>query len=349
MLDQLGSLIEELQRCVVDLDAGRLEGDEAMELCARFAVVERLGAAGRLVTAERVKATEVWRRGGSRTAADWVARHTGADPERAKDGLETAERLADCAAVASALRAGRLSEMQAHVIVDAAAVRPDAEAKLVEFAQSNSLRSLREECRRVKAADVSAADEYRKVFASRAYRSWVGRDGAFCGSFRFTADVGAAFMAAVEERKAEHVKAARREGRREPFEAYAADALAQLVTEPRSGDTGNSAKTGPKHMLVVHVAYEAITRGAVLDGEVCEISGVGPIPLEVAQNLSSDAILRVLVTKGGQPMAVTPGVRTIPRALRLLIEARDRTCVVPGCDVNRGLQIDHRKGFALLG
>lgn len=34
-----------------------------MELCARFAQVERLGGAGRLLTAQRVKATEVWRRG----------------------------------------------------------------------------------------------------------------------------------------------------------------------------------------------------------------------------------------------------------------------------------------------
>jgi hypothetical protein len=349
MLDRLGTLIGELQRCIADLDAGALEGDEAMELCARFAEVERLGAAGRLVTAERVKATEVWRRGGSRTAADWVARHTGADPERAKDGLETAERLADCPVVASELRAGRLSEQQAHVIVDAVAVRPDAEASLVEFARSNSLRRLREQCRKVKAADVSAADEYRAVYTSRAYRTWIGRDGAVCGSFRFTADVGAAFMAAVEERKAQHVKAARREGRREPFEAYAADALAELVTEARDGQGGRPARTGPKHMLIVHVAYEAISRGALADGEVCEIQGVGPIPLEVAERLAADSILRVLVTKGGQPMAVTPGKRTIPRALRLLIEARDDTCVVPGCDVKRGLQIDHRKGFAQLG
>jgi len=350
MLDRLGSLIEDLQRCVAELDAGALDGDEAMELCARFAVVERLGAAGRLVTAERVKATEVWRRGGARTAADWVARHTGADPERARDGLETAERLADCRVVAEEVRAGRLSEMQAHAIVDAVAVRPDAESRLVEFAQSSSLRRLREECRRVKTADSSAADEYRKVHAGRSYKTWVGRDGAFCGSFRFTAAVGAALMAAVEERKARHVKAARREGRREPFEAYAADALAELVTEPREGrGNGKSARTAPKHMVVVHVAYEALTRGALADGDVCEISGVGPIPLEVARSLAADSILRVLVTKGGQAMAVTPGLRTIPRALRLLIEARDRTCVVPGCDVTLGLQIDHRKGFAQLG
>jgi hypothetical protein len=346
MLDRLGSLIEALQGCIDGLDTAQLDGGEAMELCDRFAQVERLGAAGRMFTAHRVKETEVWRRGGSRTAADWVARHTGCDPERAKDGLETAGRLPDCPVVAAELRAGGLSEAQAHVIADTAAVRPEAEGRLVEFAHTNSLRRLREECRRVKNADESASEEYKRVHRSRALKTWVGRDGATCGTFRLTSDAGATFLAAIEERKAKHVKAARHEGRREPFEAYAADALAELVTEERGGTAGG---TRPKTMVIVHVAYEALRRDALVDGEVCEIAGIGPVPLDVAQSLAADSILRVLVTKGGQPMAVTPGVRTIPRALRLLLEARDRACVVPGCDVTRGLQVDHRKPFARLG
>jgi hypothetical protein len=76
---------------------------------------------------------------------------------------------------------------------------------------------------------------------------------------------------------------------------------------------------------------------------------VGPIPLEVARRLSTDSILRVLVTEGAQPMAVTPGVRTIPRALRILLETRDKVCAIRGCDVSKGLQIDHLMDFALFG
>src|SRR4051812_13328971 len=121
MVDRLGSLSEELKNCVAGLDVDRMSGDEAMELCGCFAEVERLGAAGRLVTAARVAATEVWRRGGARSAADWVARNTGSDPERAKDGLETAGRFGECRIVSREIRAGRLSEAQAHVIVDAVA------------------------------------------------------------------------------------------------------------------------------------------------------------------------------------------------------------------------------------
>jgi hypothetical protein len=346
MLDRLGSLIEGLKACVGAVDPGEISGDAAVELFARFAEVERLGAAGKLVAAERVAATEVWRRGGARSAADWVARNSGTSRQLAKEALETAGRLAECQVVAAEIRAGRLSEAQAHAIVDAVGVRPDAEAKLVEFARSNSLRGLREECRRVKNTAVTAEEEYHQVHRSRAFRGWTGRDGALCFSGRLTADAGAGFLAAIEERKAKHVKAARAGGQHEPFDAYAADALVELVTEDR-GLGGR--RSQPRSMMIVHVSYEAIVRGGVADGEVCDIRGVGPVPVDVARRLAGDSILRVLVTKGGQPMAVTPGVRTVPRALRLLLEARDQTCVVPGCDVTRGLQVEHRKGFAMLG
>ena len=198
----------------------------------------------------------------------------------------------------------------------------------------------------MKVGDVSAGEECRAVHRSREFRSWVGRDGAVCGSFRLTADAGAEVLTSIDARKNSLVRAARRDGRREPFGAYAADALVELVTGARGGEQCSSS---PKRMVIVHVAYEAIMRGVLVDGEVCEIRGIGPVPLEVARRMAADSILRILVTKGGQPMGVTPGKRTVPRALRILLEARDKTCAVVGCDVTMGLQVEHRKDFALLG
>jgi hypothetical protein len=296
-----------------------------------------------------VAATEVWRRGGSRSAADWLARQCGGDRERAKGALETAGRLGACAVVAGELRAGRLSEGQAQVIVEAVGAQPDAEAWLVEFAHGNSLRRLREECRRVRNATVDATEEYKAVHRGRQHRSWMGRDGAYCYAGRVTAEAGAEIDARIEERKERIFRAARREGRREPAEAYAADAVLELITEDRLAETKPGRRTRPKAMVIVHVSYEAITRGSLAEGDVCEIKGIGPVPLEAARCMATDSILRILFTKGGQPMAVTPGVRTVPRALRLVVEGRDTVCIVPGCDVSKGLQFEHRKDFALLG
>src|SRR5205085_9534153 len=99
--------------------------------------------------------------------------------------------------------------------------------------------------------------------------TWAGRDGSF--RFRGSAPgpAGAEFMARVEERKAQLLDAARKDGRREPFEALALDALVQLVTEERGGATTfaslmptstatptSAGRLRPKTMMIVHVAYE---------------------------------------------------------------------------------------------
>lgn len=349
MLDQLGSVIETLKSCA-GFDAGELDGAAAMEVYGRFAEVERLAAVGKLAAGSRVAATEEWRRGGSRSAADWLARESRSDPGRVRDGLETAEGLENCPVVAGEFRAGRLSVDQAHVIVDALAAVPAAESRLVEYAQTHSLRQLRDECRCVKATDASGEEELNAVHRSRELRTWIGRDGAYCGSWRLPADRGAEFQVVLDERKEKIARAARKEGLREPFGAYAADALVQLVSEASGAARGGlKMSSRPKAMVVVHVAYEAIVRGALSDGDVCEVAGFGPVPLEAARRLAADSTLRVLVTKGGQPMAVTEGKRTVPRALRILLEARDKVCAIVGCDCTAGLQVEHRQDFALLG
>ena len=88
--------------------------------------------------------------------------------------------------------------------------------------------------------------------------------------------------------------------------------------------------------------HAALARGHVTGGEVCEIPGVGPIPVAAARRLASDAILTAVVTDGTDVTAVAHLGRTIPARLRTAVEARDPTCVVPGCDVRVGLEIDHR-------
>ena len=69
-------------------------------------------------------------------------------------------------------------------------------------------------------------------------------------------------------------------------------------------------------MVHVRVDHAALVRGHVEPGELCEIPGIGPIPVEVARRLAVDSILNVLVTDGVDVTAVAPAGRTIPAALR---------------------------------
>ncbi len=133
-------------------------------------------------------------------------------------------------------------------------------------------------------------------------------------------------------------------GLREAYEAYGADALVALAR----GDSAGSA--GPRATVNVLVDAAALRRGRVEAGERCEIPGIGPITAASARALASDAFLKAIAIDGADIKGVAHLGRSVPSRLRTALETRDPSCVVPGCDVRRGLEIDHwRVPFALGG
>jgi hypothetical protein len=102
-------------------------------------------------------------------------------------------------------------------------------------------------------------------------------------------------------------------------------------------------------MVHVRVDHGALVRGRLEPGEVCEIPGIGPIPVEVARGLAADSILSVLVTDGVDVTAVSRADRTIPAAVRRALIERDQVCVVPGCEVRDALENDHVHEFGRGG
>jgi hypothetical protein len=185
----------------------------------------------------------------------------------------------------------------------------------------------------------AGAEGYEKVRRSRYLRHWVDGEGAFRLEARLCPDAGAKVLAALEVHHRRIFATARREGRRESYDAYAADALVALA---EGGGTG----TGPRAVVNVRVDHAALVRGHVEGGETCDIPGVGPIPVATARALAADGALKVLVTKGVDVVAVAHGGRTIPAHVRSALETRDPKCVVPGCDVRERLEIDHLVSFA---
>src|SRR5687768_13683211 len=105
----------------------------------------------------------------------------------------------------------------------------------------------------------------------------------------------------------------------------------------------------PESTVHVFVDYDALMRGETLEGENCEIPGLGPIPVSAARRMADDCILNVIVTKGVDITGIAHAGRTVPAHLRTALEARDPKCIAPGCDMRRGLQIDHREPHACGG
>ena len=135
---------------------------------------------------------------------------------------------------------------------------------------------------------------------------------------------------------------ARAGGWYEGHDAHRADALVDLART--AGDSGGAVR--PEAMIHVWVDYDALVRGHTLDGEQCEIPGVGPIPVSVARRLANDAILKVIVTKGVEITAVAHAGRNFTAHQRTALECRDPKCIVPSCEMRRGLQLDHKGPYA---
>ncbi len=106
-------VLGKLEQISQKLIPGALEGERAAELFDDAARAERLCTAIKARLARRVEETKVWREGGHRSAAHWVAEATGETVGAAARTLETARALEQMPDTDEAFRSGRLSEVQA--------------------------------------------------------------------------------------------------------------------------------------------------------------------------------------------------------------------------------------------
>ena len=339
----MGELLPFVRSAVSGVDVDALEVSEAARLVEECAEAERLLAALRVVVTTTLENKAVWRREGYRSVAAWMAAKTGTPVGSAVATLEMAKLLQDLPALAAAFRDGRLSEAQAREIAAVASLVPEAEQQLLDAAEKLTLKGLREECQRIEASSAIDEDErHRRVHKER--RTWasvrkgVGRFGAV-----MTPDELARFMAGLNARTDDIVADGILGGWFESREAHSVDALVDLARP------GSAPPAGPETMVHVVVDHEALVRGHTVEGETCEIPGVGPIPASVARYMSQDAILKVLITKGVDVVTVAHAGYTIPAHLRSALDVRDRTCIVPGCDAHRRLEKDHRNTFSRTG
>ena len=75
---------------------------------------------------------------------------------------------------------------------------------------------------------------------------------------------------------------------------------------------------------------------------MCEICGLGPIPVWVARKLLGDAVLKLVITKGVDVMNVTHLGRSATVAQQVALWWKSSACTVLGCPQTRRLQNDHR-------
>ena len=148
---------------------------------------------------------------------------------------------------------------------------------------------------------------------------------------------------AVRHRCERIFRDARRDGRREPTDAYAFDAAAELLT---SGGESTPVPAGADAKIIVRVDRDALLRGRTIDGETCEIAGLGPIPVSIVHEWMENAFLAAIITKGTEITKVVHLGRKFTSEQRTSLQWRDPVCARKGCDNRLGLEYDHFEDWA---
>ncbi|MHB8681680.1 MAG: HNH endonuclease signature motif containing protein [Acidimicrobiales bacterium] len=350
-LRSLDLAFEIIDAFVARTDPDTVTGAQAGSVLEKFIRIERAAAAGRLGFARRAAECMRWREDGHPSAAAWLAQKAKTSVGEAISMLATARQLPALPATSEALRRGAVSPQQVREIAAAATEDPEAERDLLEAAEYLSLKGLQHRARSVRA--IAARDDVQRraaIHKGRFFRHWVDSEGAFNLHLRTTPDAQAPIMGAVRSRAAFVYDEQRRAGTTpERQEALDADALVALVLgDDRRATFEGVVETRRSSSATVflHVNVEALRRGSLETGELCEIAGIGPVPLAAAESLLGASWVKLVVRDGVDVRTVCNLGRAIPAALEIALCARDRTCVVPGCDVYTGLETDHVVPFS---
>jgi len=305
--------------------------------------VERLAASLKTLVAPRVEAAGVWKRKGYRSAAEQLAADAGTSVSAARSLLETSKRVAEQPKTERALRAGELSMAKAELVSAAVDVAPQSADHLLEMAKESPVAMVREETLRAKAS-TGRDDTYARIREHRFVRQYTDAEGAWNFHARGTVDDGMRFEKVFEPIVDQLFKTARTEDRREPVEAYAFDALIELARRAAGDGAGTEQKSSPavQPLGIVRVDHAALVRGAVEGDEVCEIAGLGPIPVHVARDLLGDAVLKLVITKGVDVVNVTHLGRGPTVAQKVALWWQTPQCTAFDCTRTQRIEFDHR-------
>ncbi|HEX4219296.1 MAG TPA: hypothetical protein VHZ02_13040, partial [Acidimicrobiales bacterium] len=115
---------------------------------------------GQGLAAKRVAETDLHKKDGHRSAAEWLATQTGETLGQAAGSLRLADQMEHHLELGEALRSGELSHGRARQVADVLTVDPNSEDELVEAAKDKgeTNRQLQDRCLRAKARARSAED-----------------------------------------------------------------------------------------------------------------------------------------------------------------------------------------------
>ncbi len=328
-------------------DPELLSGVDCARVAKKVATAVKAGEAVCLLASARAVACGAFKELGFNDGAAWMARQVGGTTGQARQALETAAGLANCPGTRLALLGGELSLDQAAEIVKTESETPGAEAELLKIARSSDLAQLRDKAREHRQANTDVNELHRQQLKARHFRHW--RD--HLGMVRFTGalppETGVPFINRLELAAQRARRAVQQSGgERKRFEAYAADALAAMAV-------GEGPARSARADLVIVCDLSAWRRGHTHPGEVCQVIGGGPVPVELAHELGKDAFLKAVLHDGVEIHTIKHFGRHFPAELRTALDLGPVPAFTGAqcgqCGSRFGLEYDHINPVANQG
>ncbi len=332
--EELRTARSALEAIAREFDAS-CSGREAVSLLEQLGTIHRLADGVTARVAKRIADTNAYVAHGDRSAEELCGRLVGVGSSDVRRAIDHATRLESLPATDAAVREGRLSGQEAALISAAAVHDPALETELLAAA-GRGLVPLRDACVKARAQTEDPEARSKRQHAARSLKMWNNLDGMVEGHFQLSPEVGGGLKAAIEQQTQRVFRAEHRKGGREAHDAYAADALAQLVTGEPDGPKRPVGYTA--HVVIDHAV---LVRGTARPGETCEIPGVGPVNARWVRELLGEAFVTAVVKKGRDITTVAHFGRHIPAELRTAMIVGGRECCVAGCTRREYLELDH--------
>jgi hypothetical protein len=308
-------------------------GDEIAELSAHLeAATARL-----LALIREFDARGGWNNGFASCAA-WLSWRVGLDPGAARERVRVARALATLPRLADALARGELSYAKVRALTRVAT--PDTEARLLAVGRAGTAAHVERIVRAWRLVDRKAeAREAGQRHKHRALHVHSDADGMVVIRGRLEPEVGALLQQALAAAR----EALYHRGRRSPDAARLSDPAAEdptfaqrqadalgLIAQAALHAELDPGGPGERFQVVVHVDAPALAdpdqpgQSALEDGT--------RVSAETSRRLACDAA-RVVMRHGsdGRVEEIGARTRTIPPALRRVLQHRDRGCRFPGC------------------
>ena len=331
-------------------DASRITTERAAQIVKEAAAIKAAAAAVEAQAAARAAKSEAWRKKGAPSPAHALANETGVSLGQAIDMLKTGQRLTEQPELAAAAATGELSAQQTSLIAAAAESAPEQTGTLINLAKTRPLPELKDECARVRAAADQDPEATRKrIHDNRSLRSWTDKDGTGHLHVKDNPEVIAGLTANLHPVREELFQQARKAGQVVPSEALDADALVETVRRGALGKTagadGQPGKSPAK--ILVHVDWDTLMRGYPIQGERCEVIGVGPVAVSAVREMSAaGGFLAAVVTKGEQVAGVAHLGRRPTAAQETALEWLYPRCANTDCHRARRLDKNHQHRWA---